>query len=189
MLGQTEIAAEVLKGSREDALAHARFKANRTNGQRLNRSDLQALVEAVVTEPEYQNRTDSELGRLLGVAGTTVAATRKRLGVCPTVRVSSDGRVWVRKEETGDGETEVNYGNPPAGPECPENYGRETLAARVLERLGEHLADLAASTEKLKEVLPYASDSEVQQAREVACQMVQVAQALCCPVAGGGAPQ
>jgi hypothetical protein len=176
-LGLKTLPAVVQDGTEKEAWNYARFTANRTNGLRLTRSDLQALCESVVTDPEFRDRTDLELARLIGCNDKTVAAARKRVGVYPTVKVSSDGRVWVQKGEEDPG-TVLNRELPAEGPEAPEDGGKSTLASKVLERLQEHLADLHLSLEKLESVRAHANPEELAAASAFATDLAKYARAL-----------
>ena len=166
-LGRATIEAVIHEGTEKEAYDYARFTANRTNGLRLTRSDLQALCEAVIQDPEYQQRTDLELSRLIGCSDKTIAAARKRLGIYPTMKVSGDGRIWSVRGEGGT-ETTLNRELPAEGPEAPEDGGKGTLAGKVLERLQEHLEDLERSLQKLDTVLEHADGQELRAAAEMA---------------------
>lgn len=176
-LGLKTLPAVVHEGTEKEAWNYARFTANRTNGLRLTRSDLQALCESVVTDPEFRGKTDLELARLIGCNDKTVAAARRRVGVYPTVKVSSDGRVWVQK---GDEEpaTVLNRELPAEGPETPADGGRGTLAGKVLQRLSEHLADLHLSLEKLETVRAHAEPEELAAVSAFATDLAEYARAL-----------
>lgn len=162
-LGRATIEAVIHEGTEKEAYDYARFTANRTNGLRLTRSDLQALCEAVIQDPEYQSRTDLELSRLIGCSDKTIAAARKRLGIYPSMKVSGDGRVWTIKGDT-DTETTLNRQLPPEGPESPEDGGRGALASKVLTRLQEHLEDLERSLQKLDTVIEHAEADDLRTA-------------------------
>lgn len=147
--GVEEVKAEVLEGSYVEALDYARFEANRKNGQRLSRSDLWALLESVLVDPRHKDKSDQLLGRLCYCSAPAVAAARKRVGVVTTERVGADGVVrTVRDSE--DPLTPLNLEDPPAGPTAPEDNGEGALTAVLVERLQDHLADLAVSAEKLE---------------------------------------
>ena len=158
-LGRETIPATIHQGTEEDALYYSRFTANRTNGLRLTRSDLQALCETIIQDPEYRDRTDMELGKLVGCADTTIANARKRLGIYPQVKVGRDGRVW---EVTGRGEdtpTTLHRNLPPEAPECPED-ARETLAGKVIQRIDDHLDDIEECLRKLQECQRTSTEAE-----------------------------
>jgi len=140
-LGRETIPATIHQGTEADALYYSRFTANRTNGLRLTRSDLQALCETIIQDPEYRDRTDMELAKLVGCADTTIAAARKRLGIYPRVKVGRDGRVWEVGGRGGEAPTTLHRDLPPEAPECPED-ARETLAGKVIQRIGDHLDDI-----------------------------------------------
>lgn len=176
-LGRATIEAVIHEGTEKEAYDYARFTANRTNGLRLTRSDLQALCEAVIQDPEYQHRTDLELSRLIGCSDKTIAAARKRLGIYPTMKVSGDGRVWTVKGDTGT-VTTLNRELPPEGPEAPADGGRGTLAGKVLERLTEHLEDLERSLQKLDTVIEHANSEELDAAALIAESIADYAAAV-----------
>jgi len=159
-LGRETIPATIHQGTEEDALYYSRFTANRTNGLRLTRSDLQALCETIIQDPEYRDRTDMELGKLVGCADTTIANARKRLGIYPQVKVGRDGRVWEVGGSKGETETTTLHRNlPPEAPECPED-ARETLAGKVIQRIGDHLDDIEECLRKLQECQRTSTEAE-----------------------------
>ena len=176
-LGRATIEAVIHEGTEKEAYDYARFTANRTNGLRLTRSDLQALCEAVIQDPEYQCRTDLELSRLIGCSDKTIAAARKRLGIYPTMKVSGDGRIWTIKGDAGT-ETTLNRQLPAEGPEAPADGGRGTLATKVVMRLKEHLDDLGRSLQKLDAVIDGADAEEVGEAALMADAIAEYASAL-----------
>ena len=141
-LGRETISATIHQGTEADALYYSRFTANRTNGLRLTRSDLQALCETIIQDPEYRDRTDMELAKLVGCADTTIAAARKRLGIYPRVKVGRDGRVWEVGGRGGEAPTTLHRDLPPEAPECPEDGGMSTLATKVVQRMRDHLEDI-----------------------------------------------
>jgi len=158
-LGWAEIEAEVREGTEEDAYNYSRFQANRTNGQRLSRADLQALCEAVVSDPVLNTRSDRELGKLIGVDHKTIGRTRVRVGIVPAFKVSSNGKTWV----TGlypDSTLEVRTDPPPNAPECPEGYGQESLVAALAARLEENLCALDVSLRRVNEYSDLLSDNQ-----------------------------
>ena len=159
-LGRETIPATIHQGTEADALYYSRFTANRTNGLRLTRSDLQALCETIIQDPEYRDRTDMELGKLVGCADTTIANARKRLGIYPQVKVGRDGRVW---EVAGRGEvtpTTLHRTLPPEAPECPDDGGRTTLATKLVQRIGDHLDDIEECLRKLQECQRTSTEAE-----------------------------
>lgn len=183
-LGRTTIEATIHEGTEKKEYDYARFTANRTNGLRLTRSDLQALCEAVIQDPEYQHRTDLELSRLIGCSDKTIAAARKRLGIYSTMKVSGDGRIWTVKGDTGT-ETTLNRELPPEGPEPPADGGKGTLASKVLERLKEHLEDLERSLQKLDTVIEHANSAELDAAALIAESIADYAEAMATRANGG----
>jgi hypothetical protein len=131
----------------------------------------------VIQDPEYQQRTDLELSRLIGCSDKTIAAARKRLGIYPTMKVSGDGRVWTVRGDTGT-ETILNRELPPEGPVAPADGGKGTLAGKVLVRLQEHLEDLGRSLQKLDTVLDHANAAELEAAALIAESIADYAAAV-----------
>ena len=176
-LGVEEAEAEVLEGSYEDALDYTRFEANRTNGQRLSRADLWALVEAVVVDPRYFEQSDHQLAKLCRCTGPTVAAARQRVGLSPEQRTGADGK--VRSTTGGACETTVlNITQPPAGPQAPEDGGRGVLGSLLVERLSDHVTDLETSKEKLRSYYRDLDEESLEQFTESVYRLVEVTKEL-----------
>ena len=148
--GAETVKAEVHEGTYTEALDYARFEANRKNGQRLTRADLWALLDSVLADPRHSTKSDQVLARLCYCSAPAVAAARRRTGVVATERVGADGVVRTVRD-TEDPLTPLNEGDPPAGPESPDDGGEEALTTLLVERLQDHLADLAVSASKLGE--------------------------------------
>ncbi len=189
--GVEEAEVEVQEGTYEEALDYTRFESNRTNGQRLTRSDLWAVLEAVVVDPRYYQLSDRELAKLCKCTHPSVAAARLRVGVTPDSKLGQDGK--VRRTRDWEPTVPLNEGSPPEGPEGPEDGGWGALGALLVQRLKDHTTDLATSAEKLEEVaaqgaLSTEAAAELDEATE---RLLEVCSRLCGLVPldqGGKAP-
>lgn len=146
--GLETVAAELHEGSKQDALNYARFVANRKNGMRLTRFDLQALVETLVTETQYAQTPNTELADIAGCSHTMIKRTRERLGRTPETIITKDG--VERRSRLPVVEAEFVEGSPPTGVVAPAEGGFPDLARKVSERLEEHLDDVVQSINKLE---------------------------------------
>jgi hypothetical protein len=126
------ITADVIDGTYEEAYDYCRFVANRKNGMRLTRYDLQALVEQLVLEPKYADLPNTKLAEIAGVAHVTIARARERLG----------------KGRNTYAPAEFVLGAPPLMAEAQGN-GMPDLTAKIASRLEEHLEDLIVSIDRL----------------------------------------
>ena len=185
-LGVAEVEAELKEGTYEDALDYTRFESNRKNGQRLSRADLWAVVESVLADPRYANRSDQSLSELCKCDRKTVAAARLRVGATAESRLGDDGK--VRRQPEWRPPVDLNRDAPPAGPEAPEDGGRGALARLLVQRLSDHTTDLELSAEKLLAVhnsLDQATQKEFAQAVK---QLAAVCGQLCVLADAAGEP-
>ena len=164
MRGLGEIWAEVIEGTWDEALHYARFTANRTNGQRLSRADMDALLTTIVGEEQYKNLSSTALAEIAGVSTPTVIAKRKKLGLVPEEVVTSSGATRAGSMEVGTSfpiESLID-GPPPLGTPGPADGGFPVLTEKVCDRLREHLSDIQVSLNKLEgaELAEYISDTQ-----------------------------
>jgi hypothetical protein len=145
------IKSVIFEGTWDEAVEHARFNANRKNGQRLTRADKQALCETLLNEPKYKEMSDRELAKLSGVSHPAIAATRKRLGMKkPEFSVGADGKV------RSTGKVSSSLPNVNTDPPFPSLEGLtaanldESLRQKINERLSEHLQAINATIETLE---------------------------------------
>lgn len=149
--GTETITAEVINGTWEQAEHYAQFTANRKNGMRLTRADLDALLTAVVKDDNYSTWSSTAIAELAGVSVPTVIKKRRQLGLVPKETVTSSGakRKGAMDIGTSFPIQSLIPGPPPPGTEAPEDGGYGVLTEKVTDRLGEHLADIEASLNKL----------------------------------------
>ena len=152
LIGEEMIAAEVIQGTWEEALHHARFVANRKNGQRLSRADMDALLTELVIDDQYKSWTATKLAELAGVSVPTVIAKRRKLDLIPEETTTATGAVRQGSMTAGSSFRldSLIEGSPPAGIKAPEDGGYTVLTERVSDRLREHLDDVEASLNKLE---------------------------------------
>ena len=150
--GLPEIWAEVIEGTWDEALAYARFTANRTNGQRLSRADMDALLTTIVGEEQYKNLSATQLAEIAGVSTPTVIAKRKKLGLVPEEVVTATGATRKGAMEVGTSFPldSLIDGAPPMGTPGPSDGGFPVLTEKVCDRLKEHLNDVRNSLNKLE---------------------------------------
>ncbi len=156
--GLKTINCDVQVGTWKEALHHATFIANRKNGMRLSRADLQAIVEKLVLDDEYSDYPSEKLADLAGVSHTTIQRARNRLGRRPEKVLASDGT--YRSQRSND-PVDYNYGPPPQGIGLPEDRF-QVLSEKVIDRLQDHVSDVKTSINKLEddELLQWASSSK-----------------------------
>ncbi len=141
-----DMECEVRVGTWEQALNYATFEANRKNGMRLTRSDLQAIVERLVMDDQYAEYPSQKLADLAGVSHHTVQAARNRLGRRPERVLKEDGTYYqLRSQEPVD----LIEGPPEQGIKMPRERYR-VLSEKVLDRLFDHIDDIALSIQKLE---------------------------------------
>jgi hypothetical protein len=75
--GRKQIAAEVLKGTKRDALCHA-LEFNALHGN-FTRGDMRRAVEIYLQDPEMGQWPDRRIARRLGISPSTVGNHRARL--------------------------------------------------------------------------------------------------------------
>ncbi|MDB4336939.1 ParB/RepB/Spo0J family partition protein [bacterium] len=150
--GLPEIWCEVIEGSMDEALAYARFTANRTNGQRLSRADMDVLLSTIVNEDQYKNLSSTALAEIAGVSAPTVIAKRRKLGLIPDEVVTATGAVRKGSIEVGTSFPidSLIDGAPPLGTPGPADGGFPVLTQKVCDRLREHLVDVQTSLNKLE---------------------------------------
>lgn len=143
--GVEEIDCEIHHGKYEEALAYATFKANRRNGMRLTRADLQAIVDRVVLDDQYAEWPSRELADLAGVTHMTIQRSRSRLERRPERILKSDGTYFRPRSS----DLEFIEGDPPRGATCPRDRFR-VLSEKVLDRLMDNIDDVVVSINKLE---------------------------------------
>jgi ParB-like chromosome segregation protein Spo0J len=96
--GDREIAVRFVEGTAEEAFVLA-VRANLANGLPLTTADRLGAARRIITF--YPQWSDRKVGAVTGLAGTTVAALRRRVDAQPIeARVGQDGR--VRPLDSGD---------------------------------------------------------------------------------------
>lgn len=139
--GIPTLTAEVIIGTHGDALHYSRYVANRKNGQRLSRADVERIVEHTLLDQELSKQSDRQLGVLCGCSHVTIGRYRKRLSVLSDVRVGADGRSYKIPERLPT----LHLGDPPAGPTIDGDAGHSALERKVTDRLSTHLEQLNAT--------------------------------------------
>ena len=157
--GATTVECEVIEGTEQEAHDFAQFQANRKNGQRLSRQDLRAVVVRLVTQDEHKSTPNTTLAQLAGVSHSTVQRVREELGLKPNFVVTAAG---VERRTPDQQPLEWHEGEPPHGPEYPEQSGFPALTQKVALRLADRLADIENSLDKLEPLTDYLSTEEAQ---------------------------
>lgn len=139
--GICTLPAEVHVGTWDEALSYSRYVANRKNGQRLSRADVERIVEHTLLDPELSKQSDRQLGVLCGCSHVTIGRYRKRLNALSDVRLGADGRTYQIAERLPT----LHIGDPPAGPTITGDAGHSALKRKVTDRLSTHLEQLNAT--------------------------------------------
>jgi len=147
-----KIDADLRSGSRIDALKHA-LQSNTLHGNRRNNADKRRCVEIALRE--FSKLSDVQIGKLCGVADTTVATYRPvRVGNTePEKRTGSDGKQYPARRELSEpphGEKGEETPTPeskdhPIGPPC---MGMEHARLAI-----SHLEDIKPNDSERKQAL------------------------------------
>lgn len=102
LVGNPTIAADVLQGTRRDAVLHS-VGANANHGLRRTNDDKRRAVETLLSDKEWAAWSDREIARRSGVTGPTVAAIRHELAAksgdtFQHLRIGADGREYKIKQ-------------------------------------------------------------------------------------------
>ena len=141
-IGETSINTVLKTGTTQEAYDYARFTANRTNGMRLNRSDLQAIVLELITDPKYAKKPSTQLAEIANVSHTTIQRARKALDLTPTTIVTKDGVERAVAPKTVDAAGFV----PLAGQSEKEKAKAEELIGDLLH----DLTNLSITVERVR---------------------------------------
>jgi hypothetical protein len=159
--GLETISAEIHQGTEHEALEYARYTANRKNGQRLSRADVEQIIEQTLRDPQYVSLSDRQLGTLCGCSHTSIGRYRQKLGTYAEVRTYSDGRTLDMATLQKTAAVAVaeapavtlpvlHLGDPPAAPEAPADGGHSALEAKVTDRLTTHLDALKTTLARME---------------------------------------
>jgi hypothetical protein len=97
-LGRSTIRAELRKGTKLDAIAHA-IGANRTHGHPLSYDDRQKAIMMALHHPELQIKSHREIGRIVGCDGKTVSERWNRIAkICEVIATTKKGDKSVAAE-------------------------------------------------------------------------------------------
>lgn len=77
MAGVKTIEAQIIVGSYDDALWYSRYVANRKNGQRLSRADVERVVEYTLRDPKLAAQSNRQLGEMCGCSHVTIKRFRQ----------------------------------------------------------------------------------------------------------------
>jgi len=92
MVGEIAVDANVHEGGRREAILFA-SGANVGHGLRRTRADAQRAVEVLLQDAEWAARSNSWIGKRVGIDDKVVARIRRKLGVIGGPRLGLDGRV------------------------------------------------------------------------------------------------
>jgi hypothetical protein len=164
-IGCLDIEVDLRVGTRRDAMLHS-FGANATHGLRRTNDDKRRAIVAMLSDPDWSQWSDREIGRVAVVSRMTVARVRSEMAPQPFGRPAADGHLAQvpdapktqadddaepgrRKVVRGDTEYEMNV--------APINAARPKAQAADPEATLER--DLALAEAEI-------GDTEVKQLRE-----------------------
>lgn len=133
------VQANVYNGTERDALLHA-MQANLRHGLRVTRADKRHAVELMLSDAEWSQWSDRQIGKRCGVDGKTVAAVRRALGLDDDTKRVTMRAGRVVELETGNigaKRSKVASAGTPQSTVQPEPTEKDRdAAAKVAEAYG-----------------------------------------------------
>jgi hypothetical protein len=167
-IGDEDIHASLHTGGRADALKHA-LGANALHGHRRSNADKRRCVEIAMRE--FPKLSDVAIGKLCGVADTTVATHRPaaRVGNTePETRTGQDGKQYpARRKTSTPAENSARTHQPTAttspnagarAPRPTSHFDQAIGEAREWMRRWSHLSALAPICDAITAVLEQVND-------------------------------
>jgi len=126
-IGMVEIEAEVLQGSRRDAILHS-VGANTTHGLRRTNADKRRAVETLLRDEEWRQWSDREIARRCSVSNHLVSDIRTLLSES-SPRYEQPEERKVERGVTDYTQNTENIGRQSESDPEPERFSREEYVA------------------------------------------------------------